>query len=293
MGNRIRAEVKRKLKKIAVIPNDSKDIGLVVTSRLVGLLSERADVRMDEAYRVLGLNVSYVPSDTIYDSADYAIVLGGDGTILQQAAMCAKNHVPVLGINLGKIGFMTEVEPGDMEKAVYSLLEGEFITEKRMMIKAEIIRSGKSRFSFHALNDIVVSKSIGEKLINIELSSNGEAVNRYTADGLIIATPTGSTGYSISAGGPVVDPSMRLLVATPICAHMLSVRSAVLASDKTMKIKINSELGGSEAIVTADGDIQGYIKESDAVIITESEYDFELIKIGNQSFYDTLIGKLS
>lgn len=286
-------EVKRKLKRIAVIPNDGKDIGLVVTKSLVEFLSGRAEVCMDESYRVLGLDVSYTSPEKIYDGADYAIVLGGDGTILQQAAQCARKSVPVLGINLGKIGFMTEIEPCDMEKAVSSLLSGDFITEKRMMIRAEIIRSGVSRFSFHALNDIVVSKSVGEKLINIELSTNGEAVNRYTADGLIIATPTGSTGYSISAGGPVVDPSMRLLVATPICAHMLSVRSAVLASDKTMKIKISSEAGGSEAVVTADGDIQGYIKETDEVLITESEYDFKLIKIGNQSFYDTLISKLS
>ena len=281
------------MKRIAVIPNDGKDTGLKITKKLIELLSGKAEVYIDEVYRDLGLDASYVPREKLYDEADYAVVLGGDGTILQQAAECARKGVPVLGINLGKIGFMTEIEPSDMENAVSLLLSGDFKTEKRMMIKAEVIRSGKTRFFFHALNDVVVSKSIGEQLICIELSTNGEAVNRYMADGLIIATPTGSTGYSISAGGPVVDPSMRLLVATPICAHMLSVRSAVLASDKTMKIRINSEFGGNEAVVTADGDIRGYIMEDDEVIITESEYDFELIKIGNQSFYDTLISKLS
>lgn len=132
-----------------------------------------------------------------------------------------------------------------------------------------------------------------KKLIYMELSTDGVAVNRYTADGLIIATPTGSTGYSISAGGPVVDPCMRLYVATPICAHMLSVRSAVLSSNKDIRIKLDGEYGNADAVVTADGDIQGYIKNADEVIITESEYDFELIKIGEQSFYDTLIKKLS
>ena len=122
---------------------------------------------------------------------------------------------------------------------------------------------------------------------------NDQFITRYNADGIIVATPTGSTGYSISAGGPVVDPCMRLYVATPICAHMLSVRSAVLSSNKDIRIKLDGEYGNADAVVTADGDIQGYIKNADEVIITESEYDFELIKIGEQSFYDTLIKKLS
>lgn len=281
------------MKRIAVIPNSGKDMGLVNTRRLVGFLHTSAEVYMDEAYRVLGMNVKYVSPSDIYNNADYVIVLGGDGTILQIASDCAKRGIPILGINLGKIGFMTEIELDDMETALQKLLDDDFIIEKRMMIKAEIRKDNEVQFSFHALNDVVVSKSIGEKLICMELSTDGESVNRYTADGLIIATPTGSTGYSISAGGPVVDPCMKLFVATPICAHMLSVRSAVLSSDKVMKIRLDSEYGGNDAVVTADGDVQCYIKDADEVIITESEYDFELIKIGNQSFYDTLIKKLS
>lgn len=281
------------MKRIAIIPNSSKDIGLLNTKRLVGFLQSSAEVYMDEAYSVLGMNVKYVSPSEIYNNADYVIVLGGDGTILQRASECAKRRIPVLGINLGKIGFMTEIELDDMEVAIKKLLDGDFVIEKRMMMKAEIRKNNKVQFAFHALNDVVVSKSTGEKLICMELSTDGEAVNRYTADGLIIATPTGSTGYSISAGGPVVDPRMRLFVATPICAHMLSVRSAVLSSDKVMKIRLDSEYGGSDAVVTADGDVQCYIKDADEVVITESEYDFELIKIGNQSFYDTLIKKLS
>lgn len=281
------------VKKIAVIPNSSKDTGLANTRRLIDFLNGKALVYMDEAYRDLGLNVQYAGVEEIYDVADFAVVLGGDGTILRRAAMCAENRVPMLGINLGTIGFMTEIETGDMEKALVRLLSGDFQTEKRMMIKAEIRREGETKHSFYALNDVVVSKSADETLVCLELSANDELVNRYIADGLIIATPTGSTGYSISAGGPVVDPRMRLLVATPVCAHMLSARSAVLSSDKTMKIKINSGRGGGEAVVTADGGAQGFIKDADEVIITEAECVFELIKIGNQSFYDTLISKLS
>ena len=286
------------MKRIAIIPNNSKDIGLVNTKRLVEFLCKKSEntcmeLYMENSYRVIGMNVNYIPPAEIYDKTDYVIVLGGDGTILQKAAECAKHHIPILGINLGKIGFMAEVEIEDMEHALDKFLADDFRIEKRMMIKAQIRRNGKVHFSFHALNDVVVSKPTGEKLICMELLTDGEEVNRYTADGLIIATPTGSTGYSISAGGPVVDPCMRLYVATPICAHMLSVRSAVLSSDKEIKISLDSEYGGSDAVVTADGDVQGYIKDTDEVIITESEYDFELVRIGGQSFYDTLIKKLS
>jgi NAD+ kinase len=127
----------------------------------------------------------------------------------------------------------------------------------------------------------------------MELYADDELMYRYTADGLIIATPTGSTGYSISAGGPVVDPGMELYVATPICAHMLSVRSAVLSSDKPITIRLDKTYPDNEAVVTADGDIQGYISGADEVAVLKSKYRFKLIKIGNNSFYDTLISKLS
>ena len=280
------------MKKIAVMPNSGKDVGLLNTKRLVEFLCGRAEIFMEDSYSVLGMDINYVPPSEIYDRADYAIVLGGDGTILLRAARCAQRKIPVLGINLGKIGFMTEVETDDMEAALEKFLNDDFKTEKRMMLRAEIRKNNEVQFAFHALNDVVVSKTTNENLICIELSTDGEEVNRYRADGLIIATPTGSTGYSVSAGGPVVDPLMRLIVATPICAHSLAVRSAVLSSDKVVKIKINDSYG-TDAVITADGDVQGYIKDADEVIITESEYDFELVKITNQSFYDTLIKKLS
>lgn len=281
------------MKKIALIINDSKDKGFVMAKKVIDFMQGKADIFVDKSCQIPDASVTYVSSEDMYDKADYAVVLGGDGTILQKAAYFAGKKIPVMGINLGKIGFMTEIEPSDAEDALNKLLSGDFKTEKRMMIKARITRAGGETNTFHALNDIVISKSMGENLICTKLYSDGKAVNSYIADGLIIATPTGSTGYSVSAGGPVVDPGMRLLVATPICAHTLSARSAVLPAGKTIKIKIDSAYGGQEAVVTADGGIQGGIKDGDEVLITESEYDFELIKIGHQSFYDTLISKLS
>lgn len=281
------------MKKIAIIPNDTKDKELENTRQITEFLKDRAEIYLDEKYRSFNLNAEYVAEKNIYDTADYVIVLGGDGTILRSAADCAKRQIPILGINLGKIGFMTEIETDKMQEALERFINDDYIIEKRMMIKAQIKRENQVLNTFYALNDVVVSKPVGEKLICIELLTDGEAVNRYIADGLIIATPTGSTGYSISAGGPVVDPCMRLYVATPICAHMLSVRSAVLSSDKAMNIKLDDSYGIQEAVVSADGDVRGYIKPGDEICITESEYDFKLIKIGVQSFYDTVLKKLS
>ena len=279
------------MRKIAILPNEGKDVGLVNTRQLIEYLSGKAKLYMPTEYKAAGDDVIY--SDNLYKEVDTAIVLGGDGTIIQCATDCAKNNIEVLGINLGTIGFMTEVEVENMTEALDKLLSGDYTVEERMLLKAEILRRDNSIAAYHALNDIVFSKTVGEKLINLELYTDGELVHRYVADGLIIATPTGSTGYSISAGGPVVDPTMQLYIATPICAHMLSVRSAILSSEKNIEIQFQNSTSEQNAVVTADGDVCGYISGADKVRITKSKYAFRLIKTGSQSFYETLLSKLS
>ncbi len=281
------------MKKIAIIPNNIKDIGLLVTKRVVDYLSGKAELYMENKFSVTGMKVNYVKKSAIFENVDLMIILGGDGTILQEAAACAKYGIPVMGINLGKVGFLTEIECDNIENALNKLLAEEYTIEKRMLIKLEIRREGKTVCVHNALNDVVVSKPSGAKLIDMELYAGDELVNRYIADGLIIATPTGSTGYSISAGGPVVDPSMTLYIATPICPHMLSARSAVLSADKPIIIRLDSAYPDNEAVVTADGDVQGYISSADEVAVLKSKYEFQLIRTGRQSFYNTLISKLS
>lgn len=281
------------MKKIAIIPNNIKDIGLLVTKRVVDYLSGKAELYMENKFSVTGMKVNYVKKSAIFENVDLMIILGGDGTILQEAAACAKYGIPVMGINLGKVGFLTEIECDNIENALDKLLAEEYTIEKRMLIKLEIRREGKTVCVQNALNDVVVSKPSGAKLIDMELYAGDELVNRYIADGLIIATPTGSTGYSISAGGPVVDPSMTLYIATPICPHMLSARSAVLSADKPIIIRLDSAYPDNEAVVTADGDVQGYISSADEVAVLKSKYEFQLIRTGRQSFYNTLISKLS
>ncbi|MFQ7291478.1 MAG: NAD(+)/NADH kinase [Monoglobales bacterium] len=281
------------MKKIAIIPNNIKDIGLLVTKRVVDYLLGKAELYMENKFSVTGMKVNYVKKIALFENVDLMIILGGDGTILQEAAACAKYGIPVMGINLGKVGFLTEIECDNIENALDKLLAEKYTIEKRMLIKLEIRREGKTVCVQNALNDVVVSKPSGAKLIDMELYAGDELVNRYIADGLIIATPTGSTGYSISAGGPVVDPSMTLYIATPICPHMLSARSAVLSADKPIIIRLDSAYPDNEAVVTADGDVQGYISSADEVAVLKSKYEFQLIRTGRQSFYNTLISKLS
>ena len=284
------------MKRIAVIPNNSKDIGLVNTKRLVEFLNGKAEIYIDEAYSVLGLNVNYVAENEILDNAEYLIVLGGDGTILQRAAECAKRKIPVLGINLGKIGFMTEIEIDDMEDAISKFLQDDFTVEKRMMMKAEIRKENKIQFSFHALNDVVVSKVAGEKLIYRELSTDGVAVNRYTADGLIIATPTGSTAYSLSAGGPIVLPTSNLFVLTPICAQTLTTaRSIVLPDNAYIRLIVEAKDGIRmlHQAVSFDSDNVVSVHPGDEIVIKSASDKVRLIRLDKRSFLDTLGKKLS
>lgn len=272
--------------RIAVITNKNKDTGLKTATKVAEFLRGQAEVYMSEDTMLdIECGVRYVPSEELLCVAELAVVIGGDGTLLNVASGCAKASIPALGINLGRIGFMTEVEVSDIENSLTKLLAGDYTKEKRMLLKASINDSE----TYHALNDIVVSKRDHEQLIGVDLYAEGELVYHYDADGLIIATPTGSTGYSISAGGPVVDPGMDLYVATPICAHMLLARSAVLPADKELTVKLSDK----DAIICADGQMKRIITNDDVIRISKSGYEFELIKIGKSSFYNTLINKLS
>ena len=277
--------------KIAIIPNIKKDIGLVVTTELLRHLQGRAEVYMESAFSMSGLQAEY--TDDIYSHADMVIVLGGDGTILQVAEPCARRGIPILGINLGRIGFMSEIEREEMDMAVNRILSGDYRLQKRMMMKIQIYHAGKLQGTYHALNDAVIAKSAETRLMGMELFSSDEKISEYAADGLIISTPTGSTGYNLSAGGPVVNPMMELFIAAPICAHMLTARPAVLPADDKIRVRLTDRFSVNEAAVSVDGDICGYIKGGDEIVITKSGYETKLVKISEKSFYDVLINKLT
>ncbi len=277
------------MKNIVIIPNNNKDKDLLVTKQLISVLSGDAQLFMERNFSCLGGDIIYLDGEELYDKADFVIVLGGDGTILEVAVHCGMRNIPIMGINLGRVGFMTEIDVRDIESACRALLSGDYKIEKRMMMNV-CVKNKNGCTCYCALNDVVISKS-ESSMILIEVHSEDEKINEYRADGLIIATPTGSTGYSLSAGGPVADPTMELFIASPICAHELHARPALMPADKQLSITISDELG-HDALITLDGKETEKIRLGDEVTVTKSEYYTDIVKIKNQSFYDVLTEKL-
>ena len=277
------------MQRLAIIPNKKKDCDLTVTKRLISILGGRAEAVLPMEF--CGKVDNAVFEEDIYSNVDAAIILGGDGTIIKAALPCAEANIPMLGINLGRVGFMSEVEVCSLSEAIECLLDGNYTVETRMMMDVEIVSKTGEKSLFHALNDAVVEKADGVNLIGIELYSANEKIIQYVADGIIISTPTGSTGYNLSAGGPVVNPLMSLFVATAVCPHMLTARPAVLPADKP--IVITSGCGIShKAKATVDGDVVSVVESGDKVIITKSKYEAKLIKTLRRTFYETMIEKL-
>lgn len=286
-ANKIRRETA--VKRIAVIPNHTKDMGLKVTKKLISALSGKAEIFMNKIYKDYGLPVNYV-GDELFENADCVIVIGGDGTILRAAEPCARLHIPIMGINMGRIGFMTEIEKDEIEEAAQRLLAGDYTIEERMMMRAVVCKNDGNNSVYCALNDAVVSKS-NAGMLALEIYTEDEKVNEYIADGLIISTPTGSTAYSLSAGGPVADPSTEIFIATPICAHMLSSRCAILSAGKKISVRVMDK-AARDAIITIDGQVKEHITHGEYVEIQKSDEKIMIIKMGKQSFYDVMIQKL-
>ena len=273
------------MKKIAVIPNYTKDTEYIYTKRLCDFLKGKAQVVMQEKDRIDGVFAEFV-TDDVFRGVDAAIVLGGDGTMIRVAEPCSENSIPVMGINLGKVGFLTEVETCDMESACERLLADDFQVEERMMMEI-VLDSGDI---YASLNDIVIYKN-DAPMIKTELYTDGSKVSEYKSDGIIIATPTGSTGYSLSAGGPVADPAMNLFIATPICAHTLSARPMLMSHHKDITLKL-TEFGGKSAKIAVDGMDKCIINAGDTVLVRKANRSFKTIKLGKQSFYYTMMAKL-
>lgn len=273
------------MKKIAVIPNYTKDTEYIYTKRLLAYLDGKAQVFMKEKDRIDGVNAEFVSED-VFENCDAAIVLGGDGTMIRVAGPCSEKGIPVMGINLGKVGFLTEVETDDMETACERLLADDYMVEERMMMEI-VLESGKT---YVALNDLVIYRE-DAVMIETEIHTGKSKVSEYKSDGIIIATPTGSTGYSLSAGGPVADPAMKLFIATPICAHTLSARPMLMSQFKDITLKLK-EKGGKSAKIAVDGINKCTITSGETVLVRRAERTFNAIKLGKQSFYYTMMAKL-
>ena len=221
-------------------------------------------------------------------------MLGGDGTLIQAARDTVNRRIPLLGINLGTLGYLAEIEKAGVGDALDSLMAEQYTIEPRMMLEGRVYRNGGETVQDIALNDIVVNRAGDLRMIDYEISVNGESLNRYGADGMIVSTPTGSTGYSLSAGGPIVSPMASMIVVTPICPHTLAARSIVLSGEDRVTIRLGPgrRAQSEEAFASFDGGGSVSMATGDYVEIEKSEKTVNILKISRISFLEVLRNKM-
>lgn len=275
---------------IAVIPNPGKDRFLTVSRSAVKILQALGcSVFSPEAD--MGCGVQVCPTREALEICDFAVTVGGDGTILHIARDAAILKKPIVGINLGRVGFLAEIETHQLS-LLNALPERRFIIEKRMMLSCEVLRKGETVFSTFALNDAVLSKGAVSRMIEFDVYSDDQSLHSYRADGIVFASPTGSTAYSLSAGGPVVDPRINCIVLTPVCVHSLfAARSVIFSENSALNIQIKTT-DDTPAFLTADGMDNFPLEREDTVVVRRSEYDLDLIRLKQDSFYSVLSNKI-
>ncbi|MBT1279835.1 NAD(+)/NADH kinase [Thermoanaerobacter sp. CM-CNRG TB177] len=281
------------MKKVGVIPNINKDKDLEVTKSIVKwLLEHDSEPYLNEIVASkMGYDKYGKKSTDIYSKSDFIIALGGDGTILNVARLCAPFGTPIFAVNLGHLGFLTEVDMNEAFISLDKIYKGEYTVEKRMMLEANIVKNDMEIINFRALNDIVITRGAFSRMARINAYVNNNYVDTYLADGVIIATPTGSTAYSLSAGGPIVYPTVEVIIITPICPHTLYSRSIIVLPEDVIRLEISEE--NHDLMITTDGQ-QGFkLDYRDIIYIKKSNEYTNLIKVKNTNFFDLLRDKLT
>ncbi len=280
--------------KFCLIINRDKDKKLEVTNKVVKYIEDnnRECIPLECNEGVcsgLYTDITAVPKDT-----DCIIVLGGDGTILQASHDLISIDVPILGINIGTLGFLADIELHNVYEALDSLFVDDYVLEHRMMLEGCIKRSNEKPYISNALNEVVIERSGFSRIISLSVYVNGQFANRYRGDGILISTPTGSTGYNLSAGGPVVKPDNQVIILTPICAHSLGSRSIILnSSDEILvKVEMSKKTQDEEVIATYDGYESKLLHAEDLIKIKKSDKTTKFVKFKSNNFFETLRTKI-
>ncbi len=278
-----------------IITNKEKDVDFLVTKKIVAYIEKSG-----KAAVVSSVSSALEETDAVIipETIDCAIVLGGDGTIIQAANDLMTHSIPILGVNLGTLGFLAEIEVHNMEEALDRLFKDDYRIENRIMIEGEIIYSTKQdsmeNMLGYALNDLVIARKGFSRIINLGIYVNDELVDNFLGDGVIISTPTGSTAYNLSAGGPIIIPKASVMVITPICPHSLSPRSVVVSAEDTIKVVVgkSKKTQEAEAIATFDGKKVIDLGTDDTIVIKKAKYNTKLIKLSRAGIYEILRSKL-
>lgn len=271
--------------KFGIYTNFEKDKSLHNTRKVIGALKDAGcEIFLDSdlyAYAQEECNLGI-------EHSDYLFVLGGDGTILSAARRYAKYGIKIIGVNLGRMGFLAEIAPDEVKWALERILNGQYTVETRMMLQAN---SASFNETLLALNDFVVSPRNIPRMVSLELKINGSFAEKYYCDGMIISSPTGSTGYTISAGGPIIAPSVNCILVTPVCAHTLNARSVVLNENDVVEVALVSS--DIDAFVTADGQYSKKLEDETKVIIKKSDRYAHFIRLKEGNFFERLKEKLA
>lgn len=279
-------------KRLGIFPNLSKEKVCIALPEFVELCKDwRLIPVLPESVAEQYECEAYCESDPqSLQRLDFAVSLGGDGTLLQMARYLAPLGVPAFGINFGKLGFLAEIDLRGMYKAISRLSQGNYTIETRSMLLASVLHDGEVIAQAHALNDHVLAKGMFSKLAHMMLFINGKLSGKYAADGLIIATATGSTAYSLSAGGPLVMPELDVSVITPVCAHSLANRALIIPM--TEKIDLKPVPGSEEMLLSADGENVIEVPNDTMVHIEKCPYDMKLVRLTSRDYYQTWQQKL-
>lgn len=273
------------MERFYIVTNDGKDKDRKITRHICDILKRAGKTcllaQKDEKKNII--------PDTVPRELDCAIVIGGDGSLIEVARL-VKSEIPILGINMGTLGYLTEVEISDLDEAIGKILDGNYRIESRMMLEGSFEKAD----SDIALNDIVVSRKGDLRVIHFNIYVDGAFLNSYEADGMIVSTPTGSTAYNLSAGGPIVEPTASMIVLTPICSHALNTSSIVLPAEDEIVIEIGEGRNGreEEVFVTFDGADVVELRTGDKVTITKSQHETKLMKLSKVSFLEILRRKM-
>jgi NAD+ kinase len=285
------------IKRIGIVLKPNQPDALKTVCELVSWLNERGIALVGtpeiERQRILdetGCAVEQIPREQMAANVDLILVLGGDGTMIATSRMLDDREVPVLGVNYGGLGYLAEFRIEELYQALESILSGNFRLDRRVMLDVELRRGGEIVTQNRVLNDVVINKSALARIIEIDAYLNQHFVNSFRADGLIISTPTGSTAYNLSAGGPVIFPSMNAVVITPICPFTLSNRPIVVPDNATIELLLKTDQ--EEVTLTLDGQVGFSLKVEDRVVIRKSSVTFHLVQPSNRNYFDVLRDKL-
>ncbi|MCK8826618.1 NAD(+)/NADH kinase [Natroniella acetigena] len=280
------------MNKIGLIANITKKQAQGVLAKVCDFLEDNnKHYILDEASaQLLERETVSKPYQVLVDFVDVIIVFGGDGTFLKAARTFAKSLVPILGINLGNLGFLTDIELDKLEQGLEKLLIGNYSIEERVMLEGRLIREDEEINQVVAINDLVITKGSFSRIINLKTFIDGEYLATYPGDGLIIGSPTGSTAYSLSAGGPIINPKMKSLIITPICPHTLHSRSIITTEDEKIVVEVDAD--HSNIMLTVDGQDSLQLLSGDIVEFQKSELVSRLIKLEGYNFYKVLRNRL-